>query len=72
MEKPRMNVKDVMDDMRRRGYRIGYSGLLYGFALGLYPFMKLLNVSPNGRNNFLIMRKEYEAWADENIGGYLT
>lgn len=71
LKRPKMSSNEVIEDMRRRGFRIGYRSLTIGFEKGIYPFIRLMGVGESGRKSFLILRKEYEKWADENIGGYI-
>ena len=66
-----MNVAEVMNDMRRRGFKISYRTLASGIERDAYPFAMLISESKNGRRQFLILRKVYERWADENLGGYV-
>ena len=65
-----MNVNEVMADMRKRGCRIAYGNLMNGVEMGLFPFVHTLAVSKGGRRSNMILRTEYERWADENLGGY--
>jgi hypothetical protein len=67
----KMNVADVMADMRKRGCKVSYQTLVSGINIGLYPFVTLISKSKNGRRQFLIFRKDYERWADEKLGGYV-
>jgi hypothetical protein len=69
-EKPSMNVADVMDDMRRRGYKISYATLKNGIDKGVYPFATLISVTPNGRRRHVIFRVNYVSWADKYLGEY--
>jgi hypothetical protein len=67
----KMNAADVMTDMRKRGCKVSYQTLVRGIDLGVYPFAILISTSPNGRRQYLILRKDYERWADEKLGGYV-
>lgn len=66
-----MNVAEVMDDMRKRGCKISYGTLVNGIHEEAYPFATQIGESKNGRRQFLILRKVYERWADEYLGGYV-
>lgn len=66
-----MNVADVMADMRKRGCKISYGTLVNGIDRGAYPFAMQIGESKNGRRQFLILRKSYEHWADDKLGGYV-
>ena len=70
MKKPNMTMTEVMHDMRRRGF--GISQISFGKALdqGAFPFVRVLDTGETGRKTLLIFRKDYEAWADEYLGGY--
>lgn len=71
MAKPRMTINDVCRDMRSRGMGLTHKTVTDGIASGLFPFGRLLTTNPSGRRTFLILRKDYEAWADENLGPVL-
>lgn len=66
----KMNANDVMNDMRRRGVKISYSTLMRGAQIGIFPFMHI--IKDTGRRQTMIMRTEYEQWANEKIGGYVV
>lgn len=68
MPKPRMALRDVCADMRLRGMSMSQKSLADGIALGAFPFGTVLSVSDTGVRNILILRKDYEAWADEYLG----
>lgn len=63
----KMTTKEVCDDMRQRGCKIGEPSLRLGIELGLYPFGKLVNTGGTGRRVFHILRVDYEKWAAENL-----
>ena len=66
---PKMTLANVCDDMRRRGMSISHKSLSNGIVSGLFPFGKLVCESEaTGRRTFLILRKDYTRWADENLG----
>lgn len=71
MAKPRMTIADVCRDMRSRGMGLTHKTVTDGIESGLFPFGRLLATNPSGRRTFLILRKDYEAWADENLGPVL-
>lgn len=58
----RMTLAEVVADMRRRGTKIKESTVSDGIASGIFPFGSILGVSPTGRRNLLILRRDYEAW----------
>lgn len=66
--KPRMSINEVCDDMRHRGMSVSHKTLSDGLVSGVFPFGELLGLSPTGRRSFLILRRNYEAWANENLG----
>ena len=63
----KMTTKEVCDDMRRRGCKIGEPSLRRGIELGLYPFGVLVNTGETGRRVFHILRVDYEKWAVEHL-----
>lgn len=68
MAKARMTLQDVCADLRRRGLGMTQKTLSDCIESGAFPFGRILSVSPNGRRTFLILGKDYEAWAEENVG----
>lgn len=68
MNKPRMTVEDVSKDLRARGMPMSKDAVSSSIKSGAFPFAKIINVGKTGRTTFLILRKEYESWADEYIG----
>lgn len=69
MAGPRMTVEDVSKDLRARGMPMSKDTVSNSIKSGAFPFAKIINVGKTGRTTFLILRKDYEAWADEYIGG---
>lgn len=67
MPKPTMTLAEVVADMRSRGMKIKESTVSDGIASGIFPFGSILGVSPTGRRNFLILRCDYERWAEEKL-----
>lgn len=67
MARPVMTLRDVCADMRARGAGMTQKTVSNAIADGTFPFGKVLSVT-NGRRHILIFRKDYEAWADENLG----
>lgn len=67
--KPRMTVNDVLQEMRQRGMSIGQETLANGIADGTFPFGKVMGIGKAGRRNFLILRADFEKWADVYLGG---
>ncbi len=66
--KPRMTVNDVLTEMRRRGMSIGQETLANGIADGTFPFGKVMGIGKAGRRNFLILRRDFEKWAEDYLG----
>lgn len=69
---PRMTVDDVLLDMRSHGMSIGKGALCHCLREGIFPFAHIIGVGQTGRTDFLIMRKDYEAWAEEYLYGYCS
>lgn len=67
MLKSRMTIRQVCIDLRKRGCGMSQKAVSNCIADGTFPFGKVLSVT-NGRRHILILRKDYEAWADENLG----
>lgn len=69
MEKPRMTLQEVLTEMRRRGMSIGQATLADMIEAGKVPFATMIGYGDTGRRSFLIMRKDFERWADEYLEG---
>ena len=67
---PRMTLDDVLADMREHGMSMSKDALSRCLKEGIFPFAHILNPEVTGKTNFLIMRKDYEAWADEYLNCY--
>ena len=65
MKKPRMTLDDVLLDMRELGMKMNKKHISQCMKDGTFPFGKVISVGPTGRTTFLIMRKDYERWANE-------
>lgn len=65
--KPRMTLDDVLADMRAHGMAMEKRTLSECLKQGVFPFATVLGISPTGRANFLIMRRDYEKWAEEYL-----
>lgn len=65
--KPRMTLDDVLADIRAHGMPMGKQKLIECLRTGIFPFATILGAGPTGRINFLIMRKDYDKWADEYL-----
>ena len=63
--KPTMTLQDVRMDLRARGFRISPAMISQNIKSGLFPFGKVINVGDTGRTTILILRNDYEKWADE-------
>ena len=68
MAKVRMTLLDVCNDLRSRGMSTTQKTVSDCIESGVFPFGRVLSVNPSGRRTFLILGKDYEAWADANIG----
>lgn len=64
----RMTLHDVCVDMRKRGFKIKEMTLSESLAAGVFPFGTLINTGVSGRRTYMILRYQYEAWADEHLG----
>lgn len=64
MAAPRMTIKEVADDMRSRGMGMAYKTITDNIANGTFPFGTVINTGETGRRTFLILRRDYEAWAN--------
>lgn len=68
MSSPKISVTDVIKDMRKHGMSMSPRTFFYGIESGAFPFAKIIGVSENtGRRTVLIMRKDYEEWAEEYL-----
>lgn len=66
----RMTVEDVSKDLGRRGMPMSKDMVCNSIRAGAFPFAKIINTGKTGRSTFLILRKDYEDWADEYLDGY--
>ena len=66
MGKPRMTLDDVLQDMRDHGMKMSKALLTECLKQNVFPFCTNI-VMTGGRNNFIIMRKDYESWAKEYL-----
>ena len=66
---PRMTLDDVLNDMRSKGMPMSKKTLCDCLRQGVFPFAHTISTGTNGRNNYLIMRRDYEIWANEYLGG---
>lgn len=66
---PRMTLDEILDDMRLNGMSMGKDLLIACLRDGVFPFAHIV-VNSNGRANHLIMRKDYEAWAEDYLYQY--
>lgn len=67
MGKFKMTLDDVVLDMRDRGMKMGKKTLADAIESGYFPFGKVISTGANGVRNILIMRKDYENWADQYL-----
>ena len=63
----RMTIPEVARDMRQEGFPISERFLAEGIETGEYPFGRVLRTGPTGRRTFLINRRDYENWKNENM-----
>lgn len=66
-KKPRMTMDDVLEDMRSHGMSMDKGVLSQCLKQGVFPFATVLGTSPTGKAKFLIMRRDYEKWAEEYL-----
>lgn len=64
----RMTMDEVLEDMRRHGQRISQPILSDWMASGNCPFAIHLRTGSTGRRTFMILRRDYEKWRDQNLG----
>lgn len=67
----KMTHAEVAADLRSRGFSIGLATISKNLKSGVFPFGSVISEGPSGRITTLILRKNYERWADENIGPVL-
>lgn len=65
----RMTIKDVAEDMKRRGCGMTNSTIAKNIECGAFTFGKVIGIGETGRRTFLILRRDYESWADKYLGG---
>lgn len=66
---PRMTLDDVLADMRAHGMSMEKKALSQCLKEGIFPFAHILSTGATGRTTFLIMRKDYEEWAEKYLTG---
>lgn len=69
MGKPRMTLNEVLTEMRSRGMSMGQATLADMIEAGKVPFATLIGYGDAGRRSFLILRADFEEWADKYLGG---
>lgn len=67
MAGPRMTIKEVADDMRRRGMGMAYKTIAANIENGTFPFGTVVSTGETGRRTFVILRRNYEDWADKYL-----
>lgn len=72
MRNPRMTTKELMEDMRGRGLPMTLATISECLKSGIFPFGHVLNEGTSGRTTFLILRKDYERWAEEYLDAYTS
>lgn len=68
MDSPRMTIDDVLNDMRSKGMPMSKKTLCECLKKEIFPWAHTISTGPNGRNNYLIMRRDYLNWAKEYLG----
>lgn len=66
-KKPRMTLAEVLGEMREHGMSIGQGVLSDGIENGTFPFGRVMSTGKTGRRRFLILRKDFEAWAEQYL-----
>mgnify|MGYP004539569993 CR=1 FL=1 len=66
-KKPRMTLAEVLGEMRERGMSIGQGALTAGIENGAFPFGRVMSTGKTGRRQFLILRKDFETWAEQYL-----
>ena len=66
-QSPRMTLDDVLEDLRAHGMNIGKDVLSNCLKQGIFPFGHVVGSAPTGRACFLIMRLDYQRWAEEYV-----
>lgn len=66
-KKPRMTLAEVLGEMREHGMSIGQGALSDGIENGAFPFGRVMSTGKTGRRQFLILRKDFEAWAEQYL-----
>lgn len=67
MAGPRMTIKEVADDMRSRGMGMHNYTITENIANGTFPFGTVIKTGESGRRTFLILRRDYEDWANKYL-----
>lgn len=62
-----MTLDDVLADMRANGMKMGKELLSECLNQNVFPFCTVVETKGN-RRNYVIMRKDYMAWAQEYFG----
>lgn len=69
MGNPRMTLKDVAEDMKSRGCNLAMRTIADRIEDGTFPFGKITGTGSTGRRTFMILRRDYETWAEQYLGG---
>lgn len=69
MASPRMTLDDVLEDMRAHGMKMGKELLTECLKQEVFPFCRVVETA-GSRLNYIIMRKDYNAWAEEYLYAY--
>lgn len=67
MDKPKMKLEEVCQDMRRHGMKLSTKSLADGIEAGVFPFGTVISKSEKGIRNIIIMRRDYLAWAKDYL-----
>lgn len=70
MASPKMTLEEVCRELRKGGMSMSKKSLADWIAMcECHPFGKVLSVSDTGVRNILILRHDFEVWAETYLGG---
>ena len=67
-QKPKLNTEELMRELRARGFSISHKTLMEGIENGVFPFVRVMGESLTGRKRFMILRSDFEDWANDRLG----
>lgn len=70
MPGPRMTLEEVRRDMCSKGMKVTNTTIADAIEIGAFPFGTVLGKKEGGRRNIMIMRRDYEKWAEEYLSSY--